>query len=350
MDHIDSDGVTTGSQVGAVDVEFLGIADDCPVRRHRISKHAEFHKGAEFTDHVQTLFHGGGMPGRFDVHVTTIPVGEMAHFADDVCLSGVEDQVRAAGAGDLQAVVVEVQGNKQAGVFEPGGGNHPQAQRSRAGDDHGVVQFDTAPLHGVNGARKRLDVHGVFGRNARGNLVVESVGWETHVSGHRTEGILPETVDIVPHAHPVLAAPAVAACVARDDLFGDRHVADSESVFLTGAGTEENDFANEFMAGDNGGLAVSLAVFISPEERGAQITFEIAGADPRGFDADHDLLRSRTRHGAFFQAVVFGSVADDSRHGFGKCGMRRQCHSPLKPTFGGPDIPRRQTSAGSSTT
>ena len=96
--------------------------------------------------------------------------------------------------------------------------------------------------------------------------------------------------------------------MARDDLFRNRRVAYVQSVFFPRARSQHDHVADEFMARDDGGLAVSPAVFVSPEERCAEIAFEIAGTDPRGSDADDDLLRSRKRHGALFEAVVLGSV------------------------------------------
>ena len=70
-----------------------------------------------------------------------------------------------------------------------------------------------------------------------------------------------------------MAAAAVATLLTGDDLFGDDLVARAQTVFFASAFTKGEDFADEFMAGDDRGLAIACAVLVSPEKGGAKITF-----------------------------------------------------------------------------
>ena len=153
-------------------------------------------------------------------------------------------------------------------------------------------------------------------------MIIERANGKQHVLCHRSEGSLPEAVDIVDPAHPILAVQAITAIPAGNDLLRDGAVADGEAVFLAGASPEGHDFADEFMARSNWRLAVSLAMIVAPEQRRALITFKIACTNADRAHPNDDFSRSGLRHSALFETIIPRSVTHDRLHGFGERHLR----------------------------
>ena len=63
--------------------------------------------------------------------------------------------------GRTKPVVVEIQDDEQAGVFEASRGRHPQSQGTGAGDHDHIIQLDLAALYGVDRAGQWLDEGGM---------------------------------------------------------------------------------------------------------------------------------------------------------------------------------------------
>ena len=209
------------------------------------------------------------MPGGFDVHVAAVAAGQLFHLGNHIGLGGVERQVGAGFPRDFQAVGLQVQGDQQARVLQAGSGDHAQAQRAAAGDDHRVAQLDLAALDGVNGAGQRFNVDRLARRQRSGHLVIDRIRREEHVFGHRPERALAEAVDIVlAVAHPVLPAFAEAAFPAGHDLLRDGQVAQRQAIFLGSPCAQRHHFAHELVPGSDRRLAVA-GRYSSPQKSGA---------------------------------------------------------------------------------
>ena len=254
-----------------MDVELLGIADDRPVDRDRLAHNAELDEGAELADHMEALLDCRRVAGRLDIDVATVAVGQLAYLVDDVHLARVQAYVGAAALAQYPAAVVKVDGDQQAWMFQPRAprsfpGRAARRRRSTTTSPNSMLPRCTAWIEQARGSIKS----GMLDRHRRGHFVVQGIAREKHVFGHRAECFLAEAVDLMHLAHPVLASPAEAACPARDDLLGDRHVAEHQPILRRSRLAERDDFADEFMAGDDRRLAVSLAK-ASPQKSGAPI-------------------------------------------------------------------------------
>src|SRR5205814_9613845 len=109
--------------------------------------------------------------------------------------------------------------------------------------------------------------------------------------------------------------PAVAAFPAGHDLLGDGAIADGEAVLRGGPLPERHDVADELMSGNNRWLAIAAAMAVAPEERRAEIAFEVAGADADRAYLDDDLARAGLRHRPFLETIILRTMADDRLHG-----------------------------------
>ena len=254
------------------------------------------------------------MAGGLDVDIAAVAVGELVDCGDGIDLAGVDTQVGAAGPGDFKTPVVEIEGDKQARVFQPCGGDHAEPERAAAGDGDGVVELDLGALDGVDSAGQRLDIGGVFCGDGVGHFVVEGIGGQQDVLGHGTKGGLAEAVDVVDLTHPVLAAAAVAATVAGNDLLGDDAVAQGEAVGRGGGGPQGSDGADEFVPGDDRGLTVACAVVVAPKQGRTEVAFEVGGTDADGVGAEEDFVVFGDWYRVFFEAVILRGAAEDGRH------------------------------------
>jgi hypothetical protein len=72
------------------------------------------------------------------------------------------------------------------------------------------------------------------------------------------------------------------------------------------------------VTGDDRRLAIAFSVFVALEERGAQIALQVARADPDGVDTYDDFAGIGRRYSVFLETIIFGRVADDGSHRFGK--------------------------------
>src|SRR5262249_20915418 len=141
-------------------------------------------------------------------------------------------------------------------------------------------------------AGQRLYVNRLFDVEARGHLVIDGVGRKNDVFGHRSGRALAEAIHIVfAVAHPILPAAAEAALPARHDLFRNGDIPRRQPVFLSRAVAQGNHFTDKLMARRDWWLAISLSLFIAPEERRAGEAFDVAGADPHAQHTRHDFAR-----------------------------------------------------------
>ena len=128
-----------------------------------------------------------------------------------------------------------------------------------------MVELDVRTLNSVDSAGQRFDVDGVMERDGVRHFIVQRVGGESDVIRHCPEGLLPEPVDVVGHAHPVLAAFAVATRMARDDLLGYGVIAQCEPILLTSTLAQGDNFPDKLVSRYHRSLAIALPVFVPPE-------------------------------------------------------------------------------------
>ena len=221
------------------------------------SHDAELDESAELAHHAEPHFDGGGMPGRLDIDVATVAVGEVHDFVDGVDRAGIDADVCTARLGGGKPLVVEVDADQEARIFHARRRDHAEPERAGAGDHDDVLELDLAALDCVDRAGERLDEGGVLGCDGRRDLVVQRPGREEHVLGHGAKGALAEAVDVVHLAHPVVTTPAIAAVPAGHDLLGDGAVADGEAVFRGRPLPERDHLADEFVTGNHRRLAVA---------------------------------------------------------------------------------------------
>ena len=154
----------------------------------------------------------------------------------------------------------------------------------------------------------------MVGGDVAGNLVHQRFYRIDHVAGHAAGGTTLETVEIMRLTHVVLTALAIAAFPARDDLLGNHAVAHRDPPSARGFAVEFDNFADEFMSGDDHGLRPGRAVLIAPEFRRAVVALQVAGADPDGLHPDQRFARFAFGHRDLFESVVVRSVADHGLH------------------------------------
>ncbi len=123
-----------------------------------------------------------------------------------------------------------------------------------------------------------------------------------------------EPEDPVPLAHPVMAGLAIAALVAGHDLLGDDPVTLADTPLLGRALAKRHDPAGVLVPGNDRPLDVPAGAVLAPEERSAEEALHVRRADPDRADLDHQLARSRLRHGHFLDPVIARSMRHDRQH------------------------------------
>ena len=266
---------------------------------------------------MQSLFHRAGVAGCLDVDITAITVGQLAYLIDGIDFTGVDSQVRATSLGQIEPLVVEVEGDQQPGIFAPRRRKHAQAQRPGASDHHDIVQLDLPALHGMNRTGEGFNKDGVFLGEGVGHFVVNRVGRELHIVRHCAKGFLAETVDIVDLAHPILPALTIATFPAGGDLLGKGGITQGEAIFFARPSAQRHHGTDKFMAGDHWWLRIANAIFITPEKGRAGITLEVTGTDADRIDLDYYFMRARFRNPPLLQPIILRSMTDHRRHRLG---------------------------------
>ena len=265
-DRGDGERIAIWPQMRAIQIELLAVADDRPVGGDLMAEHRELDEAAELADHVQTLRHARFVAGRLDIDVAAIAVGEFLHLADHVLLERVHDDVGAELLRQLKTVVLGVEHDQRRRILQARRSDHAETERPGAGQHHHVVELDQAAIDRMHRAGIGLDQHRLFHRNAVRHLVGAALLGEPHVLGHAAIDVVLEPVDVVLLAHPVFAAAAIAAMLARDDLLGDQPVADLVLACGGDIGAHLDGAAQELVARDHRRLDVAgLALVVSPE-------------------------------------------------------------------------------------
>jgi hypothetical protein len=128
-------------------------------------------------------------------------------------------------------------------------------------------------------------------------------------------GALLETEDVVWGAHPILAAFAVVAFAARNDLFSYYSVPDFDTP-ASGSFSIDFDYpADEFMTRYDVAFGPRVSVLVAPELRGSVVALQITCADATGFDFNEGLAGSWSWNDDPFKAVVLRPVTHDGIHG-----------------------------------
>src|SRR5271165_1299374 len=125
--------------MGAMDIQFFCVADNRPVSRHLLSHHAEFNKGAELANHLQTLFDRRRVPGCLDVNFAAVPASEIEHFLNSVFLRWIKTDIGSAAFGDFQSVVTQVERDDSLWPFHLRTRHHPESKRTAARDHYGIL-------------------------------------------------------------------------------------------------------------------------------------------------------------------------------------------------------------------
>ncbi len=99
--------------------------------------------------------------------------------------------------------------------------NHAQTQRTRAGDNHNILDGDARAIHGMLGAAIRLNQQGLFKRQILGNSVEHRRLRVAHILRHAAVVLLLKTEGGMGLAHPVTAGFAELAFSAWNDLIGN---------------------------------------------------------------------------------------------------------------------------------
>jgi hypothetical protein len=181
-----------------------------------------------FPDHRQALVDADRRAGRLDVDVAAVAAGEALDDGGGVLLVGSIVTCAPNAFASARPLGHEVDDDQLLRRLQVRDLHHRQPERAGAGDDDDIVELDVAAVDGVDRARHRLDQRGVLEREALGNLVHARGRRDAHEVGHAAVGDdALEAEDVVHLAHPVLAAGAVAAAVARNDLLGDHALADA---------------------------------------------------------------------------------------------------------------------------
>ena len=231
-------------------------------------------------------------------------------------------------AGEIEPVVLGIEGDQLARLAELGDLEHAEPDVADAGDDDRVALLDLAAVDRVPGAGRRLDVGGLAGRERFGHLVDERLGGVEVVLRHPADEVALEAEDGVDLTHPVLPVLAEPALAAGDDLLGDDAVAELDAVSFGRALAQRDDVTGVLVAGDGGRLAVAALAVAAPEELAAEPALHVGGADTAGIDLDQHLARSRRRNGDLFDAVVTRPVRPHDGHGLVNHGVpSRKAHS-----------------------
>ena len=218
VEQVDGERVAIGTEMRAVDVELLAVADDAPVRRHVVTEHAELDEAAELADHVEALHDACRIAGRLDVDVATIAVGHGLDRRDDVFLEQIHDHVSTEFLGELKSLRLHVEDHKLRRVLQPRRADHPKAERTGAGKHHHIVKLNEAAIDRMDRARVGLNQHCLVERHLLRNLERPRRLGEAHVFGHGAIDVVLKAINVVPLAHPVFAALAISAFFAGHDL------------------------------------------------------------------------------------------------------------------------------------
>jgi hypothetical protein len=199
-------------------------------------------------------------------------------------------------------------------VLGAGTCDHPEPDRSAAGDHDGVFEIDLGTFDGVQRARQRLCERRMLRGDVTGNLVHQRLRGIHHVARHRAGSASLEAVEVMRLAHVVLAPPAEPAFPARHDLLGHHPVAHCDPPPLGGRVVELDDAPGELMPGDDHGLGPGGAALVAPELRRAVVALQIAGADADGLHLDQGFARPQLGHCHLFEAIVARPVTDHGLH------------------------------------
>jgi len=314
-DPVDDRLEAVGAEVGTEQVEFFAVADDAPVDGRRRTEDREFNKAAELADGRQALDDAGGMASCFDIDVAAVTVGHIHHRLDRIGLARVDHHVGAEFFRQFEAVVLHVHDHELFRIFHAQVGDHAQPEGAGAGDDHDIFIADAAAIDGMLGAGIGFDQGCLFDRQGLVDFVDQGALGQLHVLSHATIDFLLEAIDVMFLAHPVVAVFAEFALPARDDLVRDDTVTDRDVALEIGS--DGDDFAEKFMARDEGGADPGRLDFVAPEHGRTMVGFGVACANAAGFDFDQDIAFTELRHRVCGFQLVFGlAVCNKGFHGF----------------------------------
>jgi len=114
--------------------------------------------------------------------------------------------------------------------------------------------------------------------------------------------------------HVVFAANTEAAVPARHDLLRHSVVSHLQPVLLSGSLTKSNNLAYKLVARGDGGLAVWLAILVTPKKRGTIEALSITSTDAHSKYLYDDLARAGNRHRESLHAIIMGAMANNTAH------------------------------------
>ena len=272
------------------------------------------------------------MTRRLDVDVAAVAAGHLLDDLDHVFLERVHHQISAKSLGDLQTLRLGVEHHQLRRVLQPRRADHAQTKRPGAGEDDEVVELDLAAVHRVHRAGVGFDHRRALERHVVGHLVGARGRRQAHELRHRAVDVVLEAVDVVALAHPVLAALAEAAFVARHDLFRDQPLAEMELAATGDILAKLDGDADELVARNHRRFDIGGLVFaVAPEGRRPVVCFRVAGADAAAFHFNDDVVGTGPRHRHRLEAVIVRRVRHHSVHGVGKRVRPRCCGHLLFP-------------------
>ena len=148
-DKVDGPGVHIRPQVRAENIQLLAVTDDRPIHRGLVIEHAEFHKASQLAQHRQALVHRLVMPGRLDINVAAVAIGDFADLRQHIHLGRVPHFIGAQAQGEGGAFGFHVQHDEFFRVAQPHRADDAQAQGAGAGDHHDVVMVDVGAFRRV---------------------------------------------------------------------------------------------------------------------------------------------------------------------------------------------------------
>src|ERR1700722_5739136 len=157
LDHPHRHRITSRTQVGAMNIQLLGVTDDRPINGHLFPHDTKFDKGAELTNHEETLLDSSWMTRRFNVNVASVTAGQFKDLFNGVPLLGINSEVGARPFGDVQPLIAQIERDDPFGSVHLGGGDHSQSQRAATGNYHGILKFYIASFHGVDRTGERFN-------------------------------------------------------------------------------------------------------------------------------------------------------------------------------------------------
>src|SRR6516162_10406748 len=294
--------------MGTMDIQLFAVSDNRPINRDLFAHDAELYKRAELANHVQALLNRCRVAGSLDVDIAAVPIGEIAHFLNDVILRRIQADIGSASFGDLQPIVAQVERDDPVRPFHLCSRYHSEAKWAATRNHDGVLIVYLGSFNRMKRAGQGFDENCVVPWHRLRHLVVQGTRREHHVVGPRAKRSLAETVDIMHGAHPIGASPAIAAFPAWHDLLADCVIADLQSILIRCAFTKGNNFTDELMARGHRGLTIARPMSIAPEQRRSGITLDITGADPGALHSQYDFARPRLRNAALLHSVIFRTI------------------------------------------